>query len=133
MSHRMSRQSPEKPIDDTTDKSPVKPIEENMEKSLEKSFDDDLEESPEKPAADNLEKSPEKTSDQVVEPPVIDLDEEFSDNDLIASVNPSIAKRMMSRKVKQNATQSPSKEKVTKVVHESPGPENKEREEAGKD
>src|ERR1044072_8715210 len=73
--------------------------------------------SPEKPSDDNLEESPEKTADHqtptenVVEPPVIDLDEEFSDNDLIANVNPSIAKRMMSRKGKQNAVQSPSKEK----------------------
>lgn len=88
---------------------------------------------------ENIEKSLEKPADhqtptdKVVEPPVIDVDEEFSDNDLIASVNPSIVRRMMSRKEKQSAAQSPSKEKATEVVHENPGSENKAREEAEKD
>src|ERR1044072_5327109 len=54
-----------------------------------------------------LEESP----DQETEPPVIDLDEVFSDSDLIANVNPSIAKRMMKRKGKQAVSQSPAKEK----------------------
>src|ERR1051325_10833858 len=57
-----------------------------------------------------LEKSPVQESNHLTEPPVIDLDEMFSDNDLISNVNPSIAKRMMKRKGKQAVTQSPEKD-----------------------
>src|ERR1051325_779841 len=87
----------------------------------------------------NIEKSLEKIddhqtpTDKADEPPVIDVDEEFSDNDLIANVNPSIARRLMTRKEKQSAAQIPSKEKATEVVSEKAGPENKAREGAEKD
>ena len=40
---------------------------------------------------DNIQNPSEKTAD----PPIIDVDEEYSDNDLIANINPSIARRMM--------------------------------------
>ena len=56
---------------------------------------------------DNIQNPSEKT----VDPPVIDVDEEYSDNDLIANVNPSIARRMMKRKGNQNAAQCMTKEK----------------------
>ena len=88
---------------------------------------------------DNIRKSPEKHDDhpnpteKAVEPPVIDVDEDFSDNDLIANINPSMARRMMSRKEKQNAAQSPSKDKATEVVHKRTRPENKTRVESEKE
>src|ERR1051325_9072446 len=95
----------ESPAKSASDKTPADSISDSI-----------LEETPEKPSGDNLEKSPVQDSENLVDPPVIDLDEEFSDNDLIANVNPSIAKRMMRRKGKQAASQSPVKEKVDENV-----------------
>src|ERR1051325_4870964 len=92
--------------------------------------DDNIRKSPETPK-DNIEQSPKKPddhqtpTDKGVEPPVIDVDEEFSDNDLISSVNSSIARMMKSRKEKQSAAQSPSKEKATEDVHGNSRPESK--------
>ncbi|XP_058765663.1 uncharacterized protein LOC131639174 [Vicia villosa] len=45
---------------------------------------------------------------------VVDLDE-FSDNDLVASVNPSIVKRLMTRKGKKVVDQNPSKRRNVPV------------------
>ena len=66
---------------------------------------------------DNIQKSSENLDDiqnpseKNVEPPVIDVDEEYSDNDLIANINPSIARRMMNRKGNQDAAKCLTKEK----------------------
>src|ERR1051325_3607613 len=95
--------------DDALEKSPAKCASDKTPADY--ISDSILEETPEKSIGDNLEKSPAQVSENVAETPVIDLDEMFSENDLIASVNPSIAKRMMRRKGKQAVSQSPVKEK----------------------
>ena len=80
---------------------------------------------------DNIRKSPENRDDHQnptekdVEPPVIVVDEEYFDNDLIANINPSIARRLMNRKGKQDAVKSLSKEKTADVVHKKTRSENK--------
>ena len=80
---------------------------------------------------DNIQKSSENLDDiqnpseKNVEPPVIDVDEEYSDNDLIANINPSIARRMMNRKGKQDAAKCLTKEKTADVAHKKTRSEGK--------
>ncbi|XP_058784318.1 uncharacterized protein LOC131659097 [Vicia villosa] len=50
---------------------------------------------------------------------VVALDE-FSDNDLVANVNPSVAKRLMTRKGKKVVDQSPPKRRVPKTTSTGP-------------
>src|ERR1051325_4172845 len=63
---------------------------------------------------------------------IINLDEEFSDNDLIAKVNPSIARRVMNRKGKKSAAQSSVHEKNAEVGCKTPRAERKVVEKSGK-
>src|ERR1051325_3158510 len=79
-----------------------------------------------------LEDSPEKNTNQNIDSHIINLDEEFSDNDLIAKVNPSIARRVMSRKGKQSAIPSSVHEKSTEVACKTPRAESKAVEKSGK-
>src|ERR1051325_5137285 len=79
-----------------------------------------------------LEDSPEKNTNQNIDSHIINLDEEFSDNDLIAMVNPSIARRVMNRKGKKSAAQSSTHEKKAEVGCKTPRAEKKDVGKSGK-
>ena len=53
------------------------------------------------------------------------MDEDYSDNDLIANINPNIARRMMNRKGKQDAAKCLTKEKTADVAHKKTRSEGK--------
>lgn len=80
-----------------------------------------------------LEESPVKNSNQNIDSHIINLEEEFSDNDLIAKAIPCIAKKIMNKKRKLSALPKSVQEKSTKVACKTPRTEDKSLEKSGKD
>src|ERR1051325_6249508 len=128
---------PEGCQDDNVMESPADNVNEIPDEILEKSPDHCTPDNSPAVSADNisdriLEDTPEKNTNQNTGSHIINLDEEFSDNDLIAKVNPSIARRVMNRKGKQSAITSSVHEKNADVSCKTPGDERKAVEKSGK-
>src|ERR1051325_2806050 len=128
---------PEGCLDDNVMESPADNMNEIPDEILEKSPDHCTPDNSPAVSADNisdsiLEDTPEKNTNQNMVSHIISLDEEFSNNDLIAKVNPSIARRVMNRKGKKSAAQSSVHEKNAEVGCKTPRAERKVVEKSGK-
>src|ERR1051325_7830231 len=128
---------PEGCLDDNVMESPADNMNEIPDEILEKSPDQCTPDNSPVVSADNisdsiLEETPEKNTNQNMVSHIINLDEEFSDNDLIAKVNPSISRRVMNRKGKKSAAESSVHEKKAEVGCKTPRAERKAVEKSGK-